>query len=274
MAQAARYRSLGTFEFLVDLDAVSGARRARRGFAFIEANPRLQVEHTVTEEVTGVDLVQAQLALAGGASLEQAGLGSERASRAPRLSRCRRASTWRRWAPTASARPSGGTLTAFEPPSGPGLRTDTFGYAGYRTNPSFDSLLAKLIVHSPSPDFAAAARKTLRALREFRIEGVATNIALLERLLEHPDFAAGRVHTRLARTIRAQHRQQLPRPHAQVDTLHGEHRRPTRPVRLRCAAKLGQDGARQLPVSSSICHDTHAPVPGTQRVVPPITGSR
>ena len=95
-----------------------------------------------------------------------------------------------------TARPSGGTLYAFEPPSGPGLRTDTFGYAGYSTNPSFDSLLAKLIAHSPSRDLGAAARKAARALREFRVEGVATNIPFLERLLTHPEVAAGRIHTR------------------------------------------------------------------------------
>ena len=196
MAQAARFSSLGTFEFLIDLDAGEGARRARRaGYAFIEANPRLQVEHTVTEEVTGVDLVLAQLAIAGGASLEQAGLGAS-VQAEPRGHAIQARVNMETMGADGSARPSGGTLTAFEPPSGPGLRTDTFGYAGYRTNPSFDSLLAKLIAHSPSTDFAAAARKTARALREFRIEGVPTNVELLERLLEHPDFAAGRVHTR------------------------------------------------------------------------------
>ena len=94
------------------------------------------------------------------------------------------------------AKPSGGTLTAFELPSGPGVRVDTFGYAGYTTNPNFDSLLAKLIAHSPSPDFADAVTKTYRALCEFKIEGVQTNVAFLQSLLHHPEFIGNRVYTR------------------------------------------------------------------------------
>ena len=95
-----------------------------------------------------------------------------------------------------NAKPSGGTLTAFELPSGPGVRVDTFGYAGYTTNPNFDSLLAKLIAHSPSPDFADVVTKTYRALCEFKIEGVQANIAFLQSLLQHPEFIGNRVYTR------------------------------------------------------------------------------
>ncbi len=95
-----------------------------------------------------------------------------------------------------SVRPGGGTLAVYEAPSGPGVRTDGFGYAGYRTSSAFDSLLAKVIVHSPSPDFAAAVGRVSRALSEFRIDGVATNIAFLREILAHPDFAAGDIHTR------------------------------------------------------------------------------
>ncbi|HVR30212.1 MAG TPA: biotin carboxylase N-terminal domain-containing protein, partial [Thermoanaerobaculia bacterium] len=202
MAGAARFLSLGTFEFLVDLDAIdSGSPEIGEGgpcaaaYVFIEANPRLQVEHTVTEEVMGVDLVQLQLSIAGGASLADAGLGpgAELAARGYAIQARVNMETM---GADGAARPSGGILLAFEPPSGPGLRIDTFGYAGYRTNPSFDSLLAKLVAHSLSPDFAAAVRKAQRALREFRVEGVATNLPFLERLLGHPDFAAGRIHTR------------------------------------------------------------------------------
>ena len=101
------------------------------------------------------------------------------------------------------AKPSGGTLTAFEPPSGPGVRVDTFGYAGYRTSPRFDSLLAKLIVHSPTDGFADAVAKAHRALCEFRIAGVPTNIGFLQSLLQHPAFAGNRtlyaVHRRAHR---------------------------------------------------------------------------
>ena len=132
--------------------------RRGRTFFFIEANPRLQVEHTVTEEVTGVDLVKAQLLLAGGASLAKAGLEGA----APRGHAIQLRVNMETMTADGSAKPGGGTLTVFEPPSGPGVRVDTYGYAGYRTNPNFDSLLAKVIVHSPSADFAdaLAARRT------------------------------------------------------------------------------------------------------------------
>ena len=92
--------------------------------------------------------------------------------------------------------PASGTLLAYEPPSGPGVRTDGFGYAGYETSLAFDSLLAKVVGHSPSADFGDAVRRTSRALAEFRIEGVETNVAFLQAILAHPDFVAGRVHTR------------------------------------------------------------------------------
>ena len=97
---------------------------------------------------------------------------------------------------SGEVRPSGGLLTAYDAPSGPGVRTDGFGYSGYRTSPSFDSLLAKVITHSPSGDFADALARSARALSEFRIEGVQTNIPFLRAVLAHPDFAAGRVYTR------------------------------------------------------------------------------
>ncbi len=93
-------------------------------------------------------------------------------------------------------KPSGGTIAAFEPPSGSGIRVDTFAYAGYTTNSRFDSLLAKLIAHSPSPDFADVVKKTYRALCEFRIEGVPTNIGFLQNLLQHPGFVANGMYTR------------------------------------------------------------------------------
>ena len=185
MARAVNYRSLGTFEFLVD-DA------APDFFCFIEANPRLQVEHTVTEEVWGVDLVKAQLRLAGGASLDEVGLRDA----SPRGYAIQLRVNMETMTGDGSAKPGGGTLTVFEPPSGPGVRVDTYGYAGYRTNPNFDSLLAKVIVHSPSPDFGDALARAERALAAFRLEGAPSNIAFLRALLAHADFRADRVHTR------------------------------------------------------------------------------
>ncbi|MFH1553703.1 MAG: biotin/lipoyl-containing protein [Pseudomonadota bacterium] len=92
-------------------------------------------------------------------------------------------------------RTSGGVLRAFDPPHGPGVRVDTFGYAGYQTSPRFDSLLAKVIVHSASPKFSDAVTRAYRALAEFRIDGISTNIPFLQNLLWHPNFSAGRIYT-------------------------------------------------------------------------------
>ncbi|MFZ5784340.1 MAG: carboxyl transferase domain-containing protein [Pseudomonadota bacterium] len=182
MAKAAKYRSLGTFEFLVEKSA----------FYFIEANPRLQVEHTVTEEVWGVDLVKTQLRLAGGTSLAKTGI----AQATPRGHAIQLRINMETMAADGSAKPGGGTLAVFEPPGGPGVRVDTYGYAGYRTNPNFDSLLAKLIVHSPSSDIADALTRAERALAAFRLEGAPSNIAFLRALIAHPDVHADKVHTR------------------------------------------------------------------------------
>ncbi len=182
MAKTVKYRSLGTFEFLVDGEE----------FFFIEANPRLQVEHTVTEEVWGVDLVKTQLQLAGGMALAKTGIAGAK----PRGHAIQLRINMETMTADGSAKPGGGTLTVFEPPSGPGVRVDTYGYAGYRTNPNFDSLLAKLIVHSPSADFADALARSERALAAFRLEGAPSNIAFLRALLADADFRADKVHTR------------------------------------------------------------------------------
>ena len=186
-----RYTNLGTFEFLVDASGSAG----ERPFVFIETNARLQVEHTVTEEVTGVDLVQAQIHLADGASLEELGL-EDASAHAPRGYAIQARVNMETIGEDGSVRPASGTLTAYEAPSGPGVRTDGFGYAGYRTSTAFDSLLAKVVGYSPSRDFSRAIARTARALSEFRLEGVGTNLPFLRNVLRHEDFAAGRVHTR------------------------------------------------------------------------------
>src|SRR6202040_1263229 len=133
LAQEVRYDNLGTFEFLVD----AGDERREAPFAFIEANPRLQVEHTVTEEVTGVDLVKLQLKLAAGYSLAELGLLQADVP-PPRGFAIQARINMESMGADGLAKPSGGTLAAFEMPSGPGLRVDTFGYAGYTTSPRFD----------------------------------------------------------------------------------------------------------------------------------------
>ena len=188
LASSDNYRSLGTFEFLVNADDESD-------LAFIEANPRLQVEHTVTEEVTGVDLVRSQLRIAGGESLEAVGLSQSSVPGARGFAIQARVNM-ERMEPSGEVRPSGGTLTAFEPPSGPGVRVDSYGYPGYTTNPNFDSLLAKVITYSASADFSDAVGRTRRALAEFRIEGVEANLSFLEQSLAHDDFCAGGIYTR------------------------------------------------------------------------------
>ena len=192
MAKEVRYDNLGTFEFLVNADA-SASDEA--GFAFIEANPRLQVEHTVTEEVTGIDLVKLQIQLASGSSLVELGMQQADIPK-PRGIAMQVRINMESMRADGSAKPAGGTITAFETPSGPRVRIDSFAYAGYTTSPNFDSLLAKLIAHSHSADFADVVTRTYRALCEFRIEGVPTNIGFLQSLLRHPEFIANRVYTR------------------------------------------------------------------------------
>jgi acetyl/propionyl-CoA carboxylase alpha subunit/acetyl-CoA carboxylase carboxyltransferase component len=187
MATEVRYRGLGTFEFLVDAD--TGRH------VFIEANPRLQVEHTVTEEVLGLDIVRAQLELATGRSLADVGL-DQAAVPAPRGIAVQCRVNMEEMGPDGTPRPSSGVLTAFEVPSGAGYRTDSFGYAGYRTSTSYDSLLAKVIVHTPSAQLPDALAKADRALAELRVEGVRTNAAFLRAVVGHPDVVAGRATTR------------------------------------------------------------------------------
>jgi acetyl/propionyl-CoA carboxylase alpha subunit/acetyl-CoA carboxylase carboxyltransferase component len=187
MAQEVGYESLGTFEFLVDA-------RAGERFAFIEANARLQVEHTVTEEVLGIDLVQAQLRLAAGATLSEIGL-EQRSIPRPRGYAMQLRVNMESMQRDGSTRPTSGTLNAFEPPAGPGVRVDSFGYTGYRTSSSFDPLLAKVIAHSSSDNFTDVVQRAYRALCEFRIEGVATNVGFLQNLLCHPSVESNEIDT-------------------------------------------------------------------------------
>jgi acetyl/propionyl-CoA carboxylase alpha subunit/acetyl-CoA carboxylase carboxyltransferase component len=191
MARTAAYDSLGTFEFLIDLDA--GGRAPV--YAFIEANPRLQVEHTVTEAVTGIDLVVAQIRIAGGATLGQIGLSQANVP-APRGFALQVRLNLESMDATGAAQPAEGTLSLLELPAGPGIRVDTFGYTGYRVRSSFDSLLAKIVVHSPAGDFASAVAAAGRALRELRVTGVATNAPFLAALLRRREVTAYDVTTR------------------------------------------------------------------------------
>lgn len=189
MARAVHYRGLGTFEFLVF------EQNGREQFVFIEANPRLQVEHTVTEAVTGLDLVQLQLQVASGSTLQRLGLQQSDIP-APCGFAIQSRINMETLQADGTLKPGGGVIRAFDLPGGPGVRVDTCGYTGYHTNPRYDSLLAKVIVHSRATAFSTALHKALRALQECRIEGVPTNLPLLQNLLAHPALVQHRVHTR------------------------------------------------------------------------------
>ncbi|MBL8363080.1 MAG: ATP-grasp domain-containing protein [Rubrivivax sp.] len=187
LARELRYRSLGTFEFLV-APGPAGPR-----LVFIEANPRLQVEHTVTEEVHGVDLVQLQLRLAAGEAL-----GDVLGDVPPRArgSAMQLRVTMEQSRPDGTQVPGVGTLTAYELPSGPGVRVDGCGYVGYANDPGYDPLLAKVIVHVPDGRWDTLLRKAYRALCETRIDGIPTNLAVLRNLLLHPAVQRNELHTR------------------------------------------------------------------------------
>jgi acetyl/propionyl-CoA carboxylase alpha subunit/acetyl-CoA carboxylase carboxyltransferase component len=187
LARAAKVMTLTTVEFLVD--------EATGRFVFMEANPRLQVEHTVTEEVTGIDLVQTQIRLAAGETLVD--LGLVQAQVATRGMAVQVRVNMERVSADGSAVPTGGTLVAFDPPGGAGIRVETFGYCGYRTTTSFDSLLAKVIAYAPSGRWDDARAKVYRALGEFRIAGVETNRGFLQNLLSDAEVMAGAFDTTL-----------------------------------------------------------------------------
>lgn len=175
LGKAVNYRGLGTVEFLVWDDW--------QALAFIELNPRLQVEHTVTEAVTGLDLVQLQLAVIEGVSLSALGLDC---TPTPQGTALQARVCLEQLQADGQVAASGGTLRAFDPPCGPGVRVDHAAYASYSSNPRFDSLLAKLICHvgaNGNAGFEAILAKMKRSLRSFKLDGVEHNLAVLEKLL-------------------------------------------------------------------------------------------
>lgn len=188
MAQSVDYRSLGTFEFLMDVDG--GQER----FFFIEANPRIQVEHTITEEAYGQDLVALQLAIGSGRTLSE--LGLEAAPQPSGGYAVQARVNMEQMDGQGNAVPTSGTLQRYEQPGGIGVRVDGFAHAGYRTSASYDSLLAKVIIHSRSHMWPAALRKVDRALRDFRIDGLETNIPWLRALIARPEVQGNDLTTR------------------------------------------------------------------------------
>ncbi len=185
LAESVGYQSLGTFEFLLNAENPEQ-------YAFIEANPRLQVEHTVTEEVTQTDLVAIQLQIAQGITLAEQGLDQ---SIKPQGLAVQARVNLETINEAGDVVPSGGKLQHFDTPGGPGIRVDTFGYTGYTTSPRYDSLLAKVITSSRAGDLTALTTKANRALADFRITGANTNISFLQALLSHKEIAKGNVTT-------------------------------------------------------------------------------
>ncbi len=185
LAQASGYTSAGTVEFLVEGDT----------HYFIECNARLQVEHTVTEQITGVDLVQAQLRIAEGFPLSspEVGLQGGQQGIVPRgfAVQCRVTTE----DPANNFLPDSGTIHTWRIGTGFGIRLDAGnGYTGAYISPSYDSMLVKVISYAGT--FENAVKKAQRALQEFRIRGVKTNLAFLENVLQHPTFLAGETYTR------------------------------------------------------------------------------
>ena len=179
-AGAIGYTNAGTVEFLLD-----GSGR----YVFIEMNPRIQVEHTITEEITGVDIVAAQLRIAGGATLAELGLSPERITADGFAIQTRVTAE----DPRNEFRPDTGRVRVYRTPGGAGVRIDDAVYVGAEVTPYFDSLLAKVTCRGP--DFDTARRRAVRAVAELRVRGLATNRAFVRSVLGDPDFCAGAVST-------------------------------------------------------------------------------
>jgi acetyl-CoA carboxylase biotin carboxylase subunit len=177
LARAAGYQNAGTCEFLVD---------SEQHFYFIEVNARIQVEHPVTELVTGIDLVREQIRIAAGEPLR---IDQDRVSHRGVAIECRINAE----DPAADFRPSPGTVTRWQAPGGPGVRLDSHVVAGYQVPSYYDSLLAKLLVHQPTRAEALACMR--RALDEFVIQGVKTTIPRHREIFNHSAFIEGQVDT-------------------------------------------------------------------------------
>ena len=177
LVKSANYYSAGTCEFLLDKE---------NNFYFIEVNARIQVEHPVTELVTGIDLIKEQIRVAAGEKLRftQRDIVLRGSAIECRINA---------EDPSKDFRPSAGTITKWEPPGGPGVRLDSHVVSGYRVPPNYDSMVAKLIVHRPTRPEAIATMR--RALREFTVEGISTTIPLHRELLTTAEFANGTVDT-------------------------------------------------------------------------------
>ncbi|RDW67835.1 hypothetical protein BP6252_09231 [Coleophoma cylindrospora] len=181
LAKSVNYRNAGTAEFLVD---------QQNRYYFIEINPRIQVEHTITEEITGIDIIAAQIQIAAGATLAQLGLTQDRISTRGFAIQCRITTE----DPSKQFSPDTGKIEVYRSAGGNGVRLDGGnGFAGAVITPHYDSMLVKCTCHGST--YEIARRKMIRALVEFRIRGVKTNIPFLTSLLTHPTFIEGNCWT-------------------------------------------------------------------------------
>jgi len=181
LTSRAKYKNAGTVEFLIDTATMKPY--------FIEVNPRIQVEHTVTEEVTGFDIVQAQLRIAGGASLEEIGLIQDKITARGVAIQCRVTTE----NPEKDFAPDTGTISLYRHSAGCGVRMDGIGYSGLNITPYYDSMLVKYTVRGSS--FAETLSRMKRVLQECRIRGLDTNVPFLMNVLTHPTFETGIVTT-------------------------------------------------------------------------------
>jgi len=181
LTSRANYKNAGTVEFLVDTADMKPY--------FIEVNPRIQVEHTVTEEVTGVDIVKAQLRIAAGATLDEVGLVQENISVRGVAIQCRVTTE----NPEKDFAPDTGTISVYRHSAGCGIRMDGIGYSGLTVTPYYDSMLVKYTARGS--DFAETLARMKRVLQECRIRGVKTNIPFILNVLTHPEFETGIVTT-------------------------------------------------------------------------------
>ena len=181
LAKHVNYRNAGTVEFMVDKEG--------RHY-FLEVNPRIQVEHTVTEEVTGIDLVQSQILIAGGATLDDIGIKSQDDIKVRGFAMQCRITTED---PQMSFSPDFGKVEVYRPPGGMGVRLDGEVVVGSRVSPNYDSLLVKLTCKEKN--FMSVIQKMYRALGEFRVRGVKTNIPFLLNVLQSETFLSGEFAT-------------------------------------------------------------------------------
>ncbi|WP_293906353.1 carboxyl transferase domain-containing protein [Phenylobacterium sp.] len=244
LARAGEYVNAGTVEFLVSPE--------RGEHYFIECNPRIQVEHTVTEEVTGVDLVEAQFRIAAGETLAALGLASQAAVPPPRG-----------FAVQARIVATGaGVITAYKEPGGPGVRVDSCGYLGLAPPPQFDPMFAKLIARSNSTgSFISALDRAAQALAEFHIAGLPTNLGQLRAILADPSVRAGDARTSLL----------AERP--ELAASGGPAAQPTGSLALFHQQSAAVQGGRRAPAAPAAAAPTLALAEGEEAVESPMAGS-